>query len=110
MLAEQDRSAARTLWQQLRASDQPWMRRTAERSLSQLDALDRIDELQARLARSSAAAVRPISWMALVRGGVLPGVPLDPTGVPYQLDADTGRIRVSPESSLSPMPDLAALR
>jgi tetratricopeptide (TPR) repeat protein len=108
MVAERDRGAARLLWQQLLQSDQPWMQRTAERSLLQLDALDRLDELQAVVAGSALGP--PLSWPALVRAGRLPGVPLDPVGVPYDIDPATGHVAVSPDSSLSPMPDLSALR
>ena len=43
MLSARDRSSARVLWQQILQSDQPWLRRTAERSLVQLQALDQID-------------------------------------------------------------------
>jgi hypothetical protein len=36
---------------------------------------------------------------------VLPGVPLDPSGTPYELHPDTGRVDVSADSRLFPMPD-----
>src|SRR6185436_18022659 len=47
MLSARDRSSARILWQQILQSDESWLRSTVERSLSQLDALDQLDELQA---------------------------------------------------------------
>jgi len=106
MVSAKDRSAARTLWQQILQSDQPWLRRTAQRSLTQLQALDQIDELQALVLRADLPAGRRVTWTDLVRRGVLPGVPVDPTGVPYQLDPDTGGVMISPTSSLNPMPDL----
>ena len=106
MASARDRSAARMLWQQILESDQPWMRRTAQRSLTQLQALDQIDELQALVLRADLPAGRRVMWTDLVRRGILPGVPVDPAGTPYQLDPDSGRVMISPASSLNPMPDL----
>jgi hypothetical protein len=106
MVSAKDRRAARILWQQILQSDQPWLRRTAQRSLTQLQALDQIDELQALVLRADLPAGRRVTWTDLVRRGVVPGVPVDPAGVPYQLDPDTGRVMLSPTSSLNPMPDL----
>ena len=106
MVSARDRSAARMLWQQILESDQPWMRRTAQRSLTQLQALDQIDELQALVLRADLPAGRRVMWTDLVRRGILPGVPVDPAGTPYQLDPDSGRVMISPASSLNPMPDL----
>ena len=108
MLSAGDRTAARTLWQQIMASDQPWMRRTAERSLQQLQALDQIDELQALVNRAAIPAGMRVTWADLVRRRLLRGIPLDPGGVPYQLEADTSRVTLSPASPLSPLPDLSS--
>jgi hypothetical protein len=41
----------------------------------------------------------------LVHRGLLRGVPLDPTGVPYEIDPATGAITVARSSSLYPLPD-----
>jgi hypothetical protein len=109
MLSARDRSSARTLWLHIRESDEPWLRRAAERSLLQLQALDQIDAIEARIRRSLPAG-RRVSWADLVGMRVLGGVPLDPTGVPYSLDADTAHVSVSPQSSLAPMPDLTSPR
>jgi hypothetical protein len=105
MIGAKDRSAARTLWQQILQSDQPWLRRTAQRSLIQLQALDQIDELQGLVIRAGAPAGRRVTWADLVRSGLLPGIPVDPTGTPYQLDPDSAHVSLSPSSSLNPMPD-----
>ena len=106
MLSARDRSSARLLWRQILGSDQPWLRRTAERSLLQLQALDQIDGLQAVVAKAGVPAGRRITWVDLVRRGLLPGAPLDPTGTPYLLDPDTARVGIAPSSTLSPLPDL----
>jgi hypothetical protein len=99
-----DRAASRFLWQQMLSSEQVWMRRTAERSLQQLDAIDRIEATEAAVR----AAPRPpdgrYSWRDLARRGVLSGIPVDPTGTPLEIDQVTGDVSVSLQSPLYPMP------
>jgi hypothetical protein len=98
-----DRATARFMWQQLLHSEQPWVRRTAERSLAQVEALDQIDQLQAMVSRTGQTG-GTYSWPALISRGVLRGVPVDPSGTPYALDAVSGRVSVSSASPLFPMP------
>jgi hypothetical protein len=100
-----DRASARFMWNQILQSDEEWLRRTAERSLKQLDALDVIDQLQPIVMRFPPPPGGQYSWVALARRGVLKGIPLDPTGVPYEIDPVTGTITVSERSTLSPMPE-----
>ena len=100
-----DRTSARFLWQQILASDQTWLRRNAERALLQLDAMDRIDEIEAAIRRNPLPSGELYSWDALVRRGILPGVPLDPTYTAFAIDPLTGRVTVSERSTLHPMPD-----
>ena len=85
------------LWQQILESDQPWMRRTAQRSLTQLQALDQIDELQALVLRADLPAGRRVTWTDLVRRG-------DPAG----RSCRSGRHAVSTRSGQRPRHDLAA--
>jgi hypothetical protein len=106
MLGARDRRSARVLWLQIQLSDQPWLRRTAQRSLLQLDALDQIDQLQAALRNTSIPAGQRVAWEDLVRRRLLPGIPVDPTGVPYRLDPDSRAVTLATESTLSPLPDL----
>jgi hypothetical protein len=101
----EDRAAARFLWQQVAQSEEPWMRRNAERALLQLQALDQIDQLNAIVSRFPPAAGAPHSWTDLIRRRVLARVPADPTGTPYEIDPVSGRARVSPQSPLFPMPE-----
>ena len=96
-----DRASARQLWQRLAASQEDWLRRRAALALAQLDALDQIDELERAIARAPGP---PYSWTSLVRDGVLPGMPVDPGRTPYELDPSTGRVTVSRQSPLFPMP------
>jgi tetratricopeptide (TPR) repeat protein len=99
-----DRTSARFLWRELLNSEQIWMRRNAQRALVQLDALDQIDALEAIVRRHAPADGRTYSWNELVARGLLRGVPLDPTGTPYELDPVTGDVTVSAQSELHPMP------
>ena len=108
MLAQgHDRVSARFLWQQILTSEEPWLRRAAERALLQLRALDQIDTIEAAIRRAPQEPVEQYSWAGLIRKGVLMHEPLDPTGTPYDIDPATGRVSVSKRSSLFPMPDAA---
>jgi tetratricopeptide (TPR) repeat protein len=101
-----DRQTSRRLWQSLRdTAGDDWIRNNAVLRLAQLDALDAIDVLDAlvrqhRLLAGSSLA----SWAAMVQAGALRGVPLDPAGVPYELDPGSGLVTVSRESPLYPLP------
>jgi tetratricopeptide (TPR) repeat protein len=105
-----DRASARFLLAQLLQSEEPWLQRMASRSLLQLDALDVIDQLQPRVTSLPPPPGEPYSWQWLLDRGVLRAVPVDPTGTPLAIDAATGRIAVSPESGLHPMPSPRALQ
>lgn len=100
-----DRASSRFLWQQMRdAADQEWIRALAERRLLQLEALDLIDRLEPAVRRFAASTDPPYTWERLVREGVVPGIPLDPTGVPFELGPWSAVVRVARDSSLFPMP------
>ena len=100
-----DRTAARFLWQQIARSEEPWLRRSAEHALRQLQSLDQIEQLEAVIRRFPPAPGEQYSWNALVEKGKLRLVPFDPTGTPYEIDPATGRVRVSEQSPLFPMPE-----
>jgi tetratricopeptide (TPR) repeat protein len=100
----EDRAAARFLWQQIAQSEEPWLRRNAERSLLQLQAMDQIDQLNAVVARYPPPSGERYSWTGFVRRRILVRVPFDPTGTPYDIDPATGRASVSSQSPLFPMP------
>lgn len=95
------RDSARELWRRLAGAEETWLRRRAEVALGQLDALDQIDQLEPIVGRSPGP---PYGWPAVVRAGLLPGIPVDPSRTPYALDPATGRISVSPQSPLYPLP------
>lgn len=98
-----DRAAARFLWQQMLQADEAWLRRAAEKRLAQLDTLDRIDQLEAQIRAAAPQAAR-YTWLDLIRRGVLPGIPVDTAGTPFDIDPVTGDITVSRSSPLFPMP------
>lgn len=100
----EDRASARMLWRQILESEEEWLRRTAERSLLQIDALDAIDAIEAAVRRRPLAEGERYSWSQLVRQGVLRGVPADPSGTPFEIDSVTGDVTVSPSSPLHPLP------
>jgi len=101
-----ERRGSRLLWQQLaQTADNAWLKNEATRRLIQLDALDQIDQLQAIVAEYvRQSGRRPASWTDLVQAGLLRGRPLDPTGVGYVLDPQTGTVTVAPGSKLYPLP------
>jgi tetratricopeptide (TPR) repeat protein len=102
--AGSDRASARFLWNQILQSEEEWLRRNAARALSQLDAVDAVDQLQTIVNRFPPPAGGQYSWDDLVRRRVLRGIPLDPVGTPFELDPATGRVSLSRSSSLSPLP------
>lgn len=97
-----DRQSSRLMWQAiLESAEIDWLRRDAERRLLQLRALDEIDAVSARLdAMEKATGQRAATLPSAFRGRV----PVDPLGVPYELDP-TGRVRVSRTSPLFPLPN-----
>ncbi len=101
-----DRKSSRQIWTAIRQSaDNDWLRQEADRRLLQLEALDDIDRINARIRQLAArTASMDVSWPALVRAGVVAGVPTDPAGVPYELSG-AGTVRLSPRSPLWPPPE-----
>jgi hypothetical protein len=101
-----DRRTSRLMWQQMLVNaDTDWIRQSAERRLKQLDALDQLDVLNRAAAQVASGLGRPVqSWAELAPALRLRGVPVDPAGAPYVIDAATGRLDISPESPLWPLP------
>jgi hypothetical protein len=94
------------MWRAIRESAEiEWLRNDADRRLQQLDVLDFIDRLQEIVDRfTGATGRRPAGWEALVQARAIPGIPTDPSGTPYELDA-AGRVRLARSSPLYPLPD-----
>jgi hypothetical protein len=100
-----DRRSSRQMWTAIRESAEvDWLKRDAERRLLQLRALDEIDALQTQLSDFlKRTGQRATTWPTLVRGRVVPGAMVDPTGTPYELTQD-GAVELSPRSALWPLP------
>jgi hypothetical protein len=101
-----DRRSSRFLWTQLsQNTDIEWVRRTAGQRLQQLDAMDTIEELNRRVVRFVAREKRPPrDWREFGIAEGLRGIPIDPTGTPYEMNPATGIIDLGPKSSLHPLP------
>lgn len=102
-----DRRSSRQMWQQLyETSDDDWVRNNAQLKLRQLQALDEIDALAAMVARyGQLRGVPPRTWNELVAVRWLAGVPLDPSGTPYELKPDVpGGVALAEKSGLQPLP------
>jgi hypothetical protein len=100
-----DRQGARRLLEELRTSEEVYLRQAADRGLAQLRALEAIDVLQARVDRFREITGRPPSdWVEVVRAGLLAGLPADESGTLFVLDPVTAHVRLSPESLLGPLP------
>ena len=101
-----DRQASRVMWTQIGQNEESeWLRKMAQMRLAQLDALDQIDVLK-RIVDAFAARTghRVQSWEQLARAGMVRGIPVDPSGLPYTLDPDTSAIGVATNSDLWPLP------
>lgn len=101
-----NRRASRLLWRiQLENAETEWVRQNAIERLQQLDAMDQIDELTWASRQFASRYGRFAStWEELRRAGLMRGQPADPTGKPYVLDAQTGVVSLSPDSTLNPLP------
>ncbi|HTM34995.1 MAG TPA: hypothetical protein VL263_26990 [Vicinamibacterales bacterium] len=102
-----DRRTSRRLWEEvLNATDAQWLRGNAEFRLKQLDAMDLLDQLNARAEQYAASQGHVAqSWQALGPAIGLRGIPLDPAGVPLAIDSATGRVSLAANSPLLPLPD-----
>jgi hypothetical protein len=103
-----DRQSSRAMWTAiLETAELDWLRHDAQRRLLQLQALDAVDRLQQVVdgyARRTGAAP---DWRALVAARLLPGIPLDPAGAPFELTR--GRVQLSRSSPLWPPPEEPAV-
>jgi hypothetical protein len=99
-----DRQASRTMWMAIRQSAEiDWLKEDADRRLRQLDVLDVMDVVQRAIDAAAPRTGRLGTWPELIRAGVLKGVPLDPAGVPLEID-DQGEVHLAASSPLYPLP------
>ena len=98
-----DRRSSRVMWESIHQSAEiDWLRRDAERRLAQLRALDEIDVLQVVVDRAGLNGQQP-DWQTIVTSRLLPGIPADPSGTPYEIGPE-GRVGLSSRSALHPLP------
>jgi tetratricopeptide (TPR) repeat protein len=102
-----DRESSRQMWQRLYDTvDDAWVRDNAQLKLLQLRALDEIDALASMVGRyTQLRGARPRSWNELVAVRWLAGIPVDPSGTPYELRPGASDVvALSEQSKLSPLP------
>jgi tetratricopeptide (TPR) repeat protein len=99
-----DRASSRAMWTAiLQTAETDWLRGEAQRRLVQLQALDMIDELQRALDDYARRTGTKPDWPTLVASRLLRGIPVDPTGTPFDLIG--GRVQLSKSSALWPPPE-----
>ena len=99
-----DRASSRAMWTAiLQTAETDWVRKDAQRRLIQLQALDMIDGLQRALDDYARRTGTKAGWRTLVEHRVLRGIPVDPTGMPF--DLIDGRVQLSKSSALWPPPE-----
>jgi hypothetical protein len=97
-----DRATARTMWQRLyEQAEEGILRANALIRLQVLDAQDGVDRLSAAVADfERQRGRRPRTLEELRASGLARGPVVDPSGVPYDYEASSGRVTVSPRSIL----------
>jgi tetratricopeptide (TPR) repeat protein len=101
-----NRASSRRLWQEIAEhADHEWLRVQAAHRLQQFDAMDQIDALlRAAIEYERRFGRSPVSWQDLIQAGYIRGIPVDPAGHPYTINANRGTITLSPASPLNPLP------
>jgi hypothetical protein len=97
-----DRQTSRRMWRQMyEQAEEGVIKANALERLRILDALDQADALTARVGEvERVQGRRPSALAEITATGVPPRALADSTGVPFEYDAATGRVSVSPRSSL----------
>jgi len=101
-----NRESSRMLWTQLRDSTEyEWVRNSAEHRLRQLDAIETLEGLNAASRRFTERHRRPPQDMReLAADQRWRTIPVDPTGVEFTLDFQSGEVRLGDTSRLYPLP------
>jgi tetratricopeptide (TPR) repeat protein len=102
-----ERQGARLIWRQMfESANDDWLKQEAQTRLAQFDALDAIDQLnQVLWTFKLRTGYLPRDWQEVVSARMLRGVPADPAGVPFEIDAKNEIVKVSRSSPLWPMPE-----
>lgn len=107
MMTGGDRNAAKSWLIEMRnTATEEWIRKIADRRLTQMIALEDIDQLQAMVPAFQKKMHRdPTGWADFEAAGLLRGLPTDPSGAPYVYFPASGRVRLDPQSPLGPLPE-----
>ena len=96
-----DRGIARRMWQEMYEQSDGAIRENARVHLLSLDALDAVQRLNERVAVFRERAGRfPRGLGELQAAGLARGPMVDPIGIPFEYDAETGTVTVSHQSYL----------
>jgi tetratricopeptide (TPR) repeat protein len=96
-----DRDTARRMWRQIYEQSEGVVRANALVNIEVLDALGQAERLTGLVAEfTRRTGQRPRSLEELRASGLLSGPAVDSSGTPFVYDAETGRVRVSPHSTL----------
>jgi len=102
-----NREGARQMLSELGNAQEEYVRQAARRTLVQLDALDRRDELERLIeAFRTRTGQEPSGWRDLISAGLIPGVPVDQFGVPFVYDPARRAVTIAPYSPLLPLPPM----
>jgi hypothetical protein len=96
-----DRATAQRMWRQIYEQSEGVVRANALVNLQVLDALGQAERLTALVEEfTRRTGRRPRSLDELRASGLLRGPAVDSSGTPFAYDAESGRVRVSPRSTL----------
>jgi hypothetical protein len=96
-----DRATAKRMWRQIHDQSDGVVRANAQLHLQILEALDQAERLTGLVAEfERRSGRRPRSLDELRAAGLLRARAVDPSGAPFDYDAASGRVRVSPRSTL----------
>jgi hypothetical protein len=97
-----ERELSRQIWLTMyRQGEEGAIKQNALSNLQRLDALDRIDALKAAVEEfTRRTGRRPRNLDELSASGLTSLSPIDPTGIPFDYDADSGVISISNQSSV----------
>ena len=99
-----ERQGARQLLVELAATNEGYIRQSAERGLAQLQALDDIDRLESQVTEFRERADRYPRSLSELRHGNATAPIADPSHQPYAYDAEQGTVDLASDSPLRPLP------
>ncbi|MBZ5553596.1 MAG: tetratricopeptide repeat protein [Acidobacteriia bacterium] len=101
-----ERASSKFLWRQIyESSENKRAKENALAHLAEMQAEDQIEALEKVTAKFREDSGRwPRSFIELATHRYLRGIPLDPSGVPYLLDPESGKVMVSADTKLQIVP------